>query len=217
MPPAFKPCAGKGASDARPYTLLSAWVSFVPGVNTTDMTLEQGGHPLYGADNLANPWTNSQIMRVQAGYNPVLVADSDYWDANKLSDAAGDWPANVPTVQPNQTLTRTLDVYNDTFSGTAVDVFWELRQGATTGSIVASGQMHPQYNFGIRLHQFDQFYRFPNVTCGMEHYVIWFLYTQKSGVEMFRETAEQFVIKNESYAGRGAVRSQPGLSNWKRI
>jgi len=71
------------------------------------------------------------------GYNPVLVADRDYWDANKTSDTAGNWPANVPVMRPNQTVTRTLDVYNDTFSGTAVDrilgIAARFRNGSYTG------------------------------------------------------------------------------------
>src|SRR4051794_21366023 len=47
---------GKDAGDLRPYTLLSAWVGVVPGVRTTDLTPEEGGHPVYGADNLPDPW-----------------------------------------------------------------------------------------------------------------------------------------------------------------
>ena len=46
---------GKDASDLRPYTLLSAWAGVVPGVRTTDFTPEEGGHPVYGADNLHRP------------------------------------------------------------------------------------------------------------------------------------------------------------------
>ena len=42
----------KDPSDIRPYTLLSAWASFVPGVKANMMTIEQGGPPLYSEDNL---------------------------------------------------------------------------------------------------------------------------------------------------------------------
>jgi hypothetical protein len=188
----------QGASDIRPYTLLSAWAGFVPGVNTTDMVLEQGGHPLYGADNLTNPWTNPQILRVQAAFNPVLVADSDYWEGNKISDAAGDWPANVPVVQPAQPMTRTLNVYNDTFSGTNVDVFWELREGSTNGPMVASGQMHPVVALGY-VYTGQISFTFPNAVDGTSCYLV--LYAQKSGVKMFRETAERFLIKSELMLG----------------
>ncbi|MEV7971502.1 glycoside hydrolase family 2 TIM barrel-domain containing protein, partial [Sphaerisporangium sp. NPDC088356] len=64
---------GKDASDLRPYTLLSAWASVVPGVRTTDFTPEEGGRPVYGADNLTDPWSNPQIQRVQAAFNPVAA------------------------------------------------------------------------------------------------------------------------------------------------
>ena len=43
---------GKGAADLRPYALLSGWAGFIPGVNTTDFTTEEGRPPLYGANNL---------------------------------------------------------------------------------------------------------------------------------------------------------------------
>jgi len=135
------------------------------------MILEQSGHPLYGADNLPNPWTNSQITRVQAGYNPVLVADRDYWMPTKTSDTAGNWPANVPVMRPNQTVTRTLDVYNDTFSGTAVDVFWELRQDSATGATLASGQIHPTIALDMFI-QIQSVFDFPMLR--MEHSATWF-------------------------------------------
>src|SRR4051812_41632729 len=87
----------KGADDIRPYTLLSAWSSLIPGTRTDQLTLEQGGHPIYGEDNLPDAWANPQIQRVQTAFSPVLVADRDYWEANKLSNANGDWPAvSVP-------------------------------------------------------------------------------------------------------------------------
>ncbi len=185
----------QGASDIRPYTLLSAWAGFVPGVNTTDMILEQGGHALYGADNLANPWTNSQILRVQAGFNPVLVADRDYWDANKLSDAAGAWPANVMVLRPNKPAVRNLVVYNDTFSGTAVDVFWELRAGSPTGALSASGELHPNIPLGYIYNNAINF-MVPDAADGARFFLV--LYSKKAGVELFRETAEGFVISQDA-------------------
>lgn len=183
----------QGASDIRPYTLLSAWVGFVPGVKTTDMTLEQGGNPLYGVNNFASPWTNSQIERVQAGFNPVLVADSDYWASSKLSDSSGDWPVGTQTLVPNQTVTRNLTVYNDTFSGTAVDVFWELREGSAAGSLVTSGEANPTIPLGY-VATVPITFTVPSAPDGTVYYLV--LYSQKSGTEMFRETSEQFTIKD---------------------
>ncbi|MEK8103903.1 hypothetical protein NKG94_00235 [Micromonospora sp. M12] len=80
---------GKDASDLRPYTLLSAWASVVPGVRTTDFTTEEGTRPVYGADNLPDPWSNPQIQRVQAAFNPVAAVDLPYWSASGNSDSNG--------------------------------------------------------------------------------------------------------------------------------
>jgi hypothetical protein len=72
----------KNASDIRPYTLLSGWASVVPGVTTAMMRLEPSSlgslnPPLYGEDNLPDPWSNPILTRIQRAFDPVLVADVD--------------------------------------------------------------------------------------------------------------------------------------------
>jgi hypothetical protein len=184
----------QGASDIRPYTLLSAWAGFVPGVATTDMMLEQGGHPLYGIDNLKNAWANPQIQRVQSGYNPVLVADQDYWNANKYSDAAGDWPVSPQVVRPNQILNRTLDVFNDTFSGTAVKVIWKLAEDSANGEVVTNGEINVMIPLGY-IYTNTITFSIPNAIDGTSLYLV--LSTQKSGVPMFVEDSEKLVVMNQ--------------------
>ena len=136
------------ASDVRPYTLLNNWASFVPGVNSTEMTLEQGGHPLYGVNNLANPWANPQIQRIQKAYSPVLVADQGYWNANKLSNTQGDWPSVTVSLPVDRSVTRTLEIFNDTFSGTSLQVKWQLRAGSATGPVVHARVLNVQVPLG---------------------------------------------------------------------
>lgn len=182
----------KNASDIRPYTLLSAWVGVIPGVKTTDVYLEQGGYPVYGENNLPDPWSNYQIKRVQAGFNPVLVADRDYWEANKLSNSNGDWPVNTPSLSANTNVTRTLDIFNDTFSGTTVDVYWEVRSGSATGTLLSSGELHPNITPGYMSTQNITF-----TTPGSGNiYLV--LYSKKSGVELFRETNIVFTVGGSS-------------------
>jgi len=177
----------KGASDIRPYTLLSGWSSIIPGVDRTDMVIEQGGHPLFGEDNLPNPWSNPIIQRVQAGFNPVLVADAAYWDAAKYSNANGDWPPVAPSLPASTLVTRTLNIYNDTFSDEDVDVFWELRQGSATGTLLKSGVVNATVPLGY-VGVEDITFTTPNTPGEPVFYV---LYSEKGGVEMFRETAGQ--------------------------
>ncbi|MFL5822746.1 MAG: glycoside hydrolase family 2 TIM barrel-domain containing protein [Solirubrobacteraceae bacterium] len=132
-----EPMRVKGASDIRPYTLLSAWASVIPGVRNREMTLEQGGHPLYGTNNLRHPWRNPQIQRVQTACAPVAVFDQGYWNVEAFSDADGHWPAKRVALKARKPTTRRLEIFNDTFSGKRVEVKWQLRQGSPTGRRLA--------------------------------------------------------------------------------
>jgi hypothetical protein len=141
----------QGAADARPYTLLSAWAGVVPGVKRTDMTLElaypHGPNPLYGEDNLPDPWSNPAIQLLQRGFHPIAVIDSEFWDANKLSNTQGTWPIAPVAIPPGPT-TRTLTVFNDAFSGTQLEVNWTLHAGSPTGAPVDSGQATVEVDLG---------------------------------------------------------------------
>ncbi len=49
----------------------------------------------------------------------------------------------APSVIAAGANTRTLTVFNDTFTGTRLDMSWSLRQGAPDGAVVASGSLSP--------------------------------------------------------------------------
>lgn len=143
----------KDASDIRPYALAGAWASVIPGVRSHDfLTDSYFFYPLYGEDNLPHPWRNRQVQRVQRAFNPVLVADRDYWQRNKDSDKLGDWPtaAGRPLLRPGQRVVRRLVVFNDTLRGTHVDVRWQARTGSPGGRLVASGRLRVEVARGYR-------------------------------------------------------------------
>jgi len=102
------------------------------------MTLEQGGPPALGEDNLSDPWSSPIIRRIQHGFSPVLVADQSYWDANKSSNANGDWPSSIPTIAKGAMRTTNLIIFNDTFSGTSIDVTLEVHADSPTGAVASS-------------------------------------------------------------------------------
>jgi hypothetical protein len=77
-----------------------------------------------------------QIQHVQKAFSPVAVFDQDYWNAEALSNANGDWPATPVALKAGAPTTRTLEIFNDTFSGERVDVGWQLRQGSPTGRLL---------------------------------------------------------------------------------
>src|SRR4051795_11948443 len=92
---------------------------------------------MYGEDNLPDPWSNPIIQRIQKGFAPVLVADRDYWEAQKRSDPAGRWPSVPVTIPAGGEVTRPLVVFNDTFAGTRIDVAWRV---VRDGAVLASGR-----------------------------------------------------------------------------
>ncbi|MEW2114840.1 RICIN domain-containing protein [Streptomyces sp. NPDC005474] len=145
----------KDASDLRPYTLLSGWASFVPGVKSTDFVPEEGGHPVYGVDNLTDPWGNPQIQRIQAAFNPVAAVDLPYWSASGQSDANGAFPLPeaVDTYAFNSTVTRNITVFNDDLSDTSVGLNWTARLDSPTGTVIASGSQPLNIPLGSRVTQ----------------------------------------------------------------
>jgi hypothetical protein len=141
----------QGADDTRPYTLLSAWASVIPGVKRTDMKLEagypNGANPIYGEDNLPKPWNNAQIKLLQLSFNPSAAIDSEFWNLNKMSDVGGNWPTTTAPVEVGQN-TRTVTLFNDTFKGEQLSLIWRLRSGSVTGTIVDSGVISTRVALG---------------------------------------------------------------------
>ncbi len=182
---------GKDASDLRPYTLLSAWAGFVPGVRTTDFTPEEGGHPVYGADNLPDPWSNPQIQRVQAAFNPNAAIDLPYWSASGGSDSNGDFPLPqaVPGYVGNSTVNRTITVFNDDFTGTDVGFAWSAHLDSATGPVIASGNTTLTIPLGSKA---TQTVSFTAPASGSRVYLA--LSTSKSGTTTFSDAVEYFTL-----------------------
>jgi hypothetical protein len=178
------------ASDIRPYTLLSGWSSFVPGTMRTTMTIEQGGNPVFGEDNLPDPWSSQIIRRVQHGFSPVLVADKDYWEANKMSNANGDWPASVPAIAKGATRATTLLIFNDTFAGTSIDITWEVHADSATGTLGATGTLTVDVPLASMV---TKSVTMTAPTSGTKCFLV--LRAQKNGTTLFEETDESFTLQ----------------------
>ncbi|MEU7875194.1 RICIN domain-containing protein [Dactylosporangium sp. NPDC049140] len=186
---------GKDASDLRPYTLLSGWAGFVPGVRTTDFTPEEGGHPVYGADNLTDPWSNPQIQRIQAAFNPVAAIDLPYWSASGVSDAGGAFPLPqaVDNYAFNTSVTRNITVFNDDLSGTGVGLNWTARLDSPTGAVIASGNPTLNIPLGSRV---TTPVTFTTPSSGTRVYLV--LSTTKGGATTFTDTIEYFTLGSAS-------------------
>lgn len=182
---------GKGANDLRPYTLLSAWAGVVPGVRSTDFTPEEGGHPVYGADNLTDPWSNPQFQRVQAAFDPVAAIDLPYWSASGVSDANGTFPLlqAVPGYAAGTAVTRAVTVFNDDLAGTTVDFAWSARLDSPAGAVIASGGAALSIPLGSRV---TQPVSFTTPAAGSRVYLV--LTTGKAGTPIFSDVAEYFTL-----------------------
>lgn len=129
-----------GASDVRPYVLLSAWVSSVPGVRTTDLLTEENRRPVYGEDNLPRPWEHPGIQLLQKACHPLLALDADWWRVNREGDAHGHFPVVSPTLPAKQRVTRTITLFNDEFHGSAFELHWQVREGHPANWVFDQGK-----------------------------------------------------------------------------
>ena len=176
-----------GSANISPYTLLSAWSSLIPGVLTSQYITEESTTPLFGENNLPDPWSNELFQRVQAGFNPLLVADQDYW--KDKPGARGDWPSGRfdYTIPYGQAVTRVLTVYNDTLGDENVTVKWEARLDSPSGRVVASDTL----NLSIRnAYYLDVPITFTAPKTGSKLYLI--LESYKEGKLIFREDKQVF-------------------------
>jgi hypothetical protein len=161
------------------------------------MAIESYGapqHPLFGEDNLPDPWSNPIIERIQNAYNPLLVMDQAYWEANKLSDDNGDCPVAgaVPTLAKGSMSSRTLLVFNDTFSGTSIDVTWEVHTDSATSAIASTGTLS-----AVMVPLGTMAMQTINITApssGTQAYLV--LRAQKTGTQttVFEEDGEYFTL-----------------------
>jgi hypothetical protein len=178
------------ASDVRPYTLLSGWASVIPGVMASKMTIEQGGPPVFGEDNLPDPWSSPILRRIQHGFSPVLVADQSYWASATMSNTNGDWPASVPAIAKGASRTTNLLVFNDTFGGTTISVTWEVHADSPTGAIAASGTLAVDVPLASMA---TKSITMTAPTSGTKCYLV--LRAQKNGATLFEETDESFTLQ----------------------
>lgn len=129
----------QGASDVRPYTLLSSWGSCIPGVKNTDFLTEENRHPVYGENNLPDPWSNPGIKLLQKASNPFLAFDLEFWKLNCKCDAFGHFPVQYPTMKAKSQIEREITVFNDTFEDDKIQVLWEVHEGSPSNWILDKG------------------------------------------------------------------------------
>lgn len=131
----------RDASVVMPYVLLSAWASSIPGVRSSDFLAEEGRYPVYGEDNLPDPWNHPGIKLIRLACSPYLAYDEAYCQANKASNAAGSFPCVTPTIPAGQWVTRQIVVFNDGFTATELLLVWDVRVGSPANVVHDCGRI----------------------------------------------------------------------------
>jgi len=172
----------QGASDVRPYVLLSSWASSIQGVKTTDFFTEENRQPVYGENNLSDPWAHPGIKLLQKACSPLLAFDCDFWKMNRKSNCMGFFPTTSPKIKASSKITREITVFNDDLSGSMIDLSWEIREGSTSNRIFDRGEM--------RLHIKPGFMKKVSIgfnTPIFNTHVFLTLRVKKNGVERFSD------------------------------
>jgi len=170
----------RGASDMRPYVLLSSWASSVPGVRTTDFLTEEGRRPVYGEDNLPAPWGHPGIRLLQQACHPLLALDADFWRVNREGDASGHFPTITPAVPASAAVTRAVTVFNDELAGEDLELLWEVREGHPGNWVFDQGALALRVPCGTRAEAPVTFHTPP-----INSHVFLTLRVRKGGAERF--------------------------------
>jgi hypothetical protein len=145
-----------------------------------DFLTEENRHPVYGEDNLPDPWEHPGIHMLQKACHPFLALDVEFWQINRASNAWGHFPVQAIALPANTEVTREITVFNDEWSGTVLEFVWELREGSLANHPLAEGRDAIESTPGFRKEVQIQF-RTPRFNT----YVFLTLRVFKDGVERF--------------------------------
>jgi len=107
-----------------------------------------------------------------------------------MSNTSGVWPATLETIAHGARTTRTLVIFNDTFSGTTVDVAGEMHADSPSGVMSDSGQTSLSIPLGQRM-QTSITVMAPQA--GTKAFLV--LRASKGGQEIFRDDGQAFTLQ----------------------
>lgn len=114
---------------------LNYWPNFLEGMSHAQHAWTPNNH----ADRTdgVDGWNSPLINFVQRSFHPFLVMDLDI-EANN-ANYVSNWPANVPSYNSGQTITRNIEVFNGGLSGNTMSLQWEARWDSPNGALATSG------------------------------------------------------------------------------
>ena len=118
-----------------------------------------------------------------------------------MSDESGTWPISKPTITRGSQVSRQLVVFNDTLSGTGVDVSWQMHQDSATGPMSDQGSMHLEIPLaGHAMITANVTAATPGTTA------VLVLQSSKDGTVLFLDDGELFTLQQRGPPARPGVR-----------
>jgi hypothetical protein len=115
---------------------INYWPNFLEGMNDARHAWKQQYHEdrVDGLDG----WNSPVMLWVQRAFSPYLVLDENFYLANGAFSS--NWPAKLPIYAPGETISRTVQVFNDTFSEDPLTLSWSFHWDKLNGPLMAKGE-----------------------------------------------------------------------------
>jgi hypothetical protein len=137
------------------WTWLNYWPNFLEGMSAENHGLKTRRGP--ARIDHVNGWHSPIVDFVHKSLHPYLLLDVELEEANpfelyktdyergsrKVAEGTINWPAVVPTYQPESPVTRRIEVFNGGLSGRTMSLQWEARWDRPDGPLVARGHSGP--------------------------------------------------------------------------
>lgn len=181
----------EGAREARPFVIFSSWAGIIPGIKHDDLLIEELRYPIYGEDNLPDPWSHPGIQLIQKAFHPLLAMDKDFWRINEYGNGAGMFPVVLPKINAGEKITRNITVFNDELHGSHLRLKWELRAESSYNLESESGKIDLNIEPGEKT-VVPVTFTAPEINCS----VFLTLHVEKDDQERFEDRMTCFEVVN---------------------
>jgi len=172
---------GSGGSQCGPSTVAEPFSASIAG--TWDFTPTGGTKRTLQVPG--GGWAKQGVNASSGTYaTQITVPDSGAAQTTLIEFGA------VPALAKGATRPTTLLIFNDTFSGTSVDVTWEIHSDSATGTKGDSGTFTVDAPFATMA---TKSVTITAPTSGTKFYLV--LRAQKNGTTVFEETDESFTLQ----------------------
>jgi len=171
---------------------MNYWPNFLQGMSAKRHAWKQAGNSYPDRTDGVDGWGSPVIEYDQRLFHPYLVLDYDFYKVNGTFDKG--WPAVPITYAPGQTITRSLDIFNDSLATRNLKIVWTAHWDSPTGPPVGSGILKvPKVAAGFHVTRSATF-NAPSTDDNRTLYFILQSFDDDSGTLLFEDDSVRFVI-----------------------